>query len=84
MVNTEKEMLNNHNKFIKKVLKSLLYTFFILVFSMWGLSFLIQLVLGDMTVEQSNAWGIISVCIGIVFTMFYCTFTIIDEIRRKN
>ena len=84
MKSTEKEMINSSDQFMKKVLRSLLYTFFIFIFSMWGIGFLIQLPFGDMTVEQSNAWAIISVCIGIIFTIFYCTFTIIEEIRKKN
>jgi quinol-cytochrome oxidoreductase complex cytochrome b subunit len=84
MKNTEKEMLDNHSVLMKKILKSLFYTFLICIFSIWGIGFLVQLPFRDMTVEQSNTLGIFSICIGIIFTIFYCTFTIVEEIRKKN
>ncbi len=36
------------------------------------------------TVEESNTWVIIFMCIGIIFTIFFCTFTILDEIKKKG
>lgn len=82
MDSKEKMMLEENNKFFKKVLKSMLYTFFILLFVVFGVNFIINLIFGEMTVEQSNTWVILSISIGIIFTIFYCTFTIIEEIRR--
>jgi quinol-cytochrome oxidoreductase complex cytochrome b subunit len=84
MKDIEKEMLDNHDALIKKVLKSLFYTFLIFVFSIWGIGFLIHLPYQDMSVEQANTLYILSICIGIIFTIFYCTFTIVEEIKKKK
>lgn len=68
---------------IKKVLKSILYTFFISIFSMFVMFSLINLAF-TMSVEQSYYWSIVSIGIGVIFTIFYCSFTIIEEIRNKK
>lgn len=80
----EKEMLEDHNTLVKKILKSLLYTFFVFIFSLWGIYALIANVFHNLSVEQSNTWAIISICIGIIFTLFFCTFTILDEIKKNK
>lgn len=76
MDDKEKEILEQNNRFFKKLLKSVLYTFFIVLFIMYVLSFVFQLIFGD-------DFLIISLCIAIICTMFYCTMTIIEEIRKN-
>lgn len=51
---------------------------------MFGLYSLVNLGFKNMSVEQSNTWAIICMCIGIIFTVFFCTFTIIDEIKKEG
>lgn len=58
-------------------------TFHVLV-SMLGMYLLVNLVFTNMSVEQSNIWVIICMCIGIIFTIFFCTLTILDEIKRRG
>lgn len=73
----EIEIEEYNDRFMKKLLKSALYTFFIFLFTMFGVAFIIDLVFhgGDTSL-------IISFCISIIFTIFYCTMTIIEEIRK--
>jgi hypothetical protein len=51
---------------------------------MQGIFGLISLIFTNMSVEQSNTWIIISLCIGVIFTIFFCTFTILEEIKKKH
>lgn len=73
--------VTSNNRLLKNIVKSALYTVLILVLSMYGIYSLANLAFPNMSGEQSNTWIIISLCIGIIFTIFYCTFTIIDEIK---
>lgn len=77
MDDKDRSILEYNNKFIKRVLKSALYTFFILLFTMIGLAFIFDLIFpsGDLSI-------IISLYISIIFTIIYCTMTIIEEIRK--
>lgn len=77
-------MNDNKNTLLTKIVKSLLYTLFMVLVSMRGIYLLVNLVFTNMSVEQSNTWIIICMCIGIVFTIFFCTLTILDEIKRKG
>lgn len=72
----------NNNKFMKKVLKSALYTFFIFILSMFGIYSIFGMIFTNMSVEQSYMWGVMSISIGIIFTIFFCTFTIIEEMKK--
>ena len=65
-----------------KIIKSLIYTFAVVIVSMWCIYSLVNLAFTNMTVEQSNTWIIICMCIGIIFTIIFCTFTILDEIKK--
>ncbi|MBL4934225.1 hypothetical protein JK636_00475 [Clostridium sp. YIM B02515] len=73
---------NTNNKLLKNILKSALYTALIWVISMYGIYSIANLAFPNMSGEQSNTWVVLSFCIGIIFTIFYCTFTIIDEIKN--
>lgn len=84
MNDKDKEILEYNKRFMIKVLKSALYTFFIFMLSTWGIYSIVSLIFKNMSVEQSNTWGILSFCVGIIFTIFYCTFTIIEEIRKEK
>lgn len=84
MIDDEKVTCEEYSSFMGKILKSLLYTFAICIFSIWGIFMLINLLFGNMSGEQSDTWIIISFCISIIFTIFYCTFTIVEEIRKKE
>lgn len=77
-------MNDNKNTLLTKIVKSLLYTLFMVLVSMQGIYLLVNLVFTNMSVEQSNTWIIICMCIGIIFTIFFCTLTILDEIKRKG
>lgn len=78
----EKKMMEDNNRMFKKIFKSILYTLITFFLSFWGVYGLISLVFGEMSAEQSNTWVIISLGIGIIFTVFYCTFTILEELKN--
>lgn len=78
----DQEILSYNKKFMKKVLKSALNTLFICMLSIIGIFSIVGIIFNNMSVEQSNVWIVICMCIGIIFTMFFCTYTIIEEIRR--
>ena len=77
-------MEQNNSSLLIRVVKALLYTFAMVILSMWGIYSLVNLAFTNMSVEKSNTWIIICMCIGIIFTIFFCTFTILDEIKKKN
>lgn len=77
MKDKEKEIEEYNDRFMKKVLKSALYTFFIFLFTIFGVVFIMYLVF-----HGGDAPFIISFCICTIFTIFYCTLTIIEEIRK--
>jgi len=78
----EKKMIEDNNRMFKKIFKSILYTLITFFLSIYGVYGVISLAFGEMSAEQSNAWGIISLGIGIIFTVFYCTFTILEELKN--
>lgn len=74
----------NNSSFWIRVVKALLGTLVMFFLSTWGIMSLVGLAFTNLSVEGSNTWVIISICIGIIFTIFFCTFTILDELRKKN
>jgi uncharacterized membrane protein len=70
-------------QFLKKLIKTTLYTFFIVLFSLFGILNLVGLAFNNMSVEQQSTWSIICMCIGIVFTIFFCTFSIMEELKKQ-
>ena len=77
MNDKDKEILEYNNRFFKKILKSLLFTFFIAIFTFFVLFNIIGLIFSD-----GDFAFTISFFISIVFTLFYCTMTIIEEIKK--
>lgn len=73
----DKEVLEYNERFIKKVLKAALYTLCVILFAI----FLLGLVLGLM-LDGSETSIIISLSIAIIFTIFYSSLTIIEEIKK--
>ena len=69
---------------LKNILKSVIYTFLTFLFIVFGIYRVVNLAFSNMSVEQSSTWIIICMCIGIIFTIFVCTFMIIDEVRHKK
>lgn len=65
-------------------MKSALYTLLIFFISIWGIYGVIGSTFGDMSAEQSNTWMIISLGIGIIFTIIYCTFSILEEFKNSK
>lgn len=80
----EKKMMEDNNRMFKKIFKSILYTLITFFISIWGVYGAISLAFGEMSAEQSNTWVIISLGIGIIFTVFYCTFTILEEVKNSK
>lgn len=74
---TEKEVEEYNRNIIKRILKSILYTFALIFFINLILMF-ISSILGDMP----EAFLYIGMFLTLIFTMFYCTLTIIDEIKK--
>ncbi len=73
----DEEVLEYNKGFMKKVLKSGLYTIFVLLATI----FLVGFVLGLM-LDGSETSIILSLSIAIIFTIFYCSLTIIEEIKK--
>lgn len=71
-----KEQAPNDYRFLKKLLKSLLYTFLIFLFTVFVVLFLIESVFGGSDISL-----IVSFCITTIFIIIYSTMTIIDEIK---
>ncbi len=80
----EKEFYADGNRVYKKIGKTILYT--VLVFGVFGigLNALVESLLPNMTVESSNTWIVICCCVAIVFTIFYCTFTLLEALEKNN
>lgn len=80
MNDKDRAIEENNKRFMKKILRSTLYTFFIFLFTIFGLYFIISLIFGN----GGDASLLVSFCIAIIFTIFYCTLTIIEEIKKLN
>lgn len=74
----EKEIIEYNDKFMKKVLKSVLYTFYIFLFTVFIVYTFFNLIFHD----KDDFAIAISLFISIIFTMFFCTLTIIEEIKK--
>lgn len=77
-------MEENDYIFLIKVVKSVFGTIVMALVSMMGIYSLVNLAFKNMSVEQSDSWLLVCLGIGIIFTMFFCTFTILDEIKKKT
>lgn len=76
MNKTESEMLKNNNKILLRMLKSLVYTVLVIMVVIFGVQFVL------FPIFQDDVMSIISgLFIAIIMSIFYNTFTIIDEIR---
>lgn len=77
----EKKMIEENRRVTKKILKSAAYTIIIFLVFMYGLNTIFQVA----SIGGSGDGGItIPMYISVIFTMFYCTFTIIDEIKKTK
>jgi len=74
--NKDKKILEDHDRFMKKVLKAVLYTLSIFLLTMFGINLILGLIF------QSDFSIIVSFSVGIIFIIFYCALTIIEEIRK--
>lgn len=77
----EKEFYADGNRVYKKIGKTILYTSLVFIVFGIGLYTLIQILLPNMSIESSNTWSIICCCVGIIFTIFYCTFTLLEKLE---
>lgn len=80
MNNEEKEIIEYNDRFMKKILKSALYTFFIFLVTIFVVYFIFNLIFLD----NDDFAVTISFFISTIFTMFFCTITIIEEIRKTK
>lgn len=77
-------MVEEKSTFMSKVVNSIIYTLFIVILCMVGIFGLVSLVFTNMSIELGNTWIIICMCLGIIFTIFFCTVTILEEIKKNN
>ena len=83
MVNQkEQEFYAEGNRVYKKIGKTMLYTILVFIIFGIGLNSFIQILLPNMSVESYHTWSIICCCVGIIFTIFYCTFTLLGELKK--
>ena len=78
MNNEDKEIIEYNDRFMKKVLKSALYTFFIFLFTIFIVYFIVNLIFHD----NDDFVITISFFVSIIFTIFFCMITIIEEIKK--
>lgn len=70
--------------YIIKIVKAFLYTLLITIISIQGIYYLVRLAFTNISDEVSNTWVILCMCMGIIFTIVFCTITILDEIKKKR
>lgn len=79
MNRTENEMLRNNKKILLRVYKSIAYTAITILIAIIGIQFLLFPLL------KNDIFSIVSAMfITIILLIFYCTFTIVDEIRKNR
>lgn len=67
---------------LKRIVKTFLCTLIILFITFW---LLVLLTNGsNITAQQQDFACVMCLCIGIIIAIFWCTFSIIDEIRKIN
>ena len=76
----EKEFYAEGNRVYKKLGKSIISTVIIFVVFIIGLN----AVLGTLMPDMTNTWFMLSCFLAIIFTIFYCTYTILDALRQMN
>lgn len=73
----------NESKVFEKFFKSLICTLLVFIISLFGVRSIAAWLFPNMSPSQSDTWIIISLIIGVIFTIFYCTFTIIEKINKN-
>ena len=76
----EKEFYAEGNRVYKKLGKSIISTVIIFVVFIIGLN----AVLGALIPDMTNTWLMISCFLAIIFTVFYCTYTLLEALERIN
>lgn len=76
----EKEFYNEGYHLYKKIGKSIVSTMIVFLVFMMGLNALF----GSLVPDLDNMGMILSCFLGIIFTIFYCTYTILEAIRTMN
>lgn len=69
-----------NSSFSKNFTKSIIYTIGMFLFSVFGIGMVNQIIFNEILGD----WLIVNLCIGIIFTIFLCTFTIIDEMKKNK
>jgi len=69
-----------NSSFLRNFKKTIIYTIGMFFFSIYGIGIITAVIFDGV----SGDWFIINLCIGIIFTIFLCTFTIIDEIKKNT
>ncbi|KAB6699916.1 hypothetical protein GMA92_09555 [Turicibacter sanguinis] len=78
----EQEFYADGKRVYKKIGKTILYTILVFIVFGIGLNNLIQTLLPNLSVESSNTWSVICCSVGIIFTIFYCTFTLLEKLEK--
>lgn len=77
-------MHKKDDSFTKQIVLSLMFTLVIAMLFMFIVPSLLSIPFKNASVEQSNYWIIACMFMGVIFTLFICTFTILDEINKKG
>jgi hypothetical protein len=77
-------ILMDEDSFVLKIVKSLLCMLAVVIIVVQGIFWLVSLAFNNMSVEQSNTWIILCMCMGVIFAIFFCTFTILGELKKKS
>jgi len=64
------------------ILKALIYTFFTVIFSFYGINFILSLIFRNVSENQLDAILILSLIIGGIFSMYMCTLVILNEMKK--
>lgn len=78
----EKEVCDDGHRVYKKLVKTMLHTILLFIAFGIGLNSLVQTIWPNMSVESSKTWSMICCCVGILFTIFYCTFTLLEKLEK--
>lgn len=86
VINKKEKGLPDAACFFKKSFKSIIYTA-IIVLGVFIFDNFIEgksYINGVLQSNLNNGSQIVSMGIGIIFTIIFCTFTILDELKKKN
>lgn len=76
----EKEFYQEGHRLYKKIGKSIVSTLIVFLVFIMGLNALLSSVASDL----ADTWLILSCFLGIIFTIFYCSYTILEAIKIMN